>query len=161
MADLGIQSVMLDTSFCIRLMNNTDPLHQSALDYFKYFLQEKISMHISTIAIAEYAVGDNPDNLPLKNMQIETFDFIDSKAAGSFHAEIRKHKGSIPGFERSVIANDVKILAQIGTKKIDAIITKDSKSKSKYVEPLTNAGMLNLKFLDLNTPLNIALGLLF
>ena len=70
MAELGIKSIMLDTSFCIRLMNNTDPLHLSALEYFKYFLNEKISMHISTIAIAEYAVGDDPDNLPLNNIQI-------------------------------------------------------------------------------------------
>jgi predicted nucleic acid-binding protein len=161
MAELGIKSIMLDTSFCIRLMNNTDPLHANALEYFKYFSKEKISMHISTIAIAEYAVGDDADNLPLSNIQIEAFDFIDSKEAGKFHAEIRKRKDLILGFERSVIANDVKILAQISTKKIDAIITKDSKSKSKYVTPLTDAGMLSMKFYDLDNSLNSTLGLLF
>jgi len=54
MIDIDIKSIMLDTSFCIRLMDKNDELHQNALDYFKYFLVEKISVHISTIAIAEY-----------------------------------------------------------------------------------------------------------
>jgi predicted nucleic acid-binding protein len=58
MNDLGIKSIMLDTSFCIRLMDKNDLLHTNALAYFKYFLTEKISIHVSTIAIAEYAVGD-------------------------------------------------------------------------------------------------------
>ena len=82
MNKLGINSVMLDTSFCIRLMKQNDPLHPHALDYFKYFLSEKITLHVSTIVIAEYAVGDDPANLPLNNIQIETFDFLDGIAAG-------------------------------------------------------------------------------
>ena len=85
MNKLGINSVMLDTSFCIRLMKQNDPLHQNALDYFKYFLSQKITLHVSTIVIAEYAVGDDPANLPLNNLQIETFDFLDGLTAGQFH----------------------------------------------------------------------------
>ena len=74
MNDLGIKSIMLDTSFCIRLLDNNDALHQNALDYFKYFLTEKISIHLSTIAVAEYAVGDDPANLPINNFQIESVE---------------------------------------------------------------------------------------
>lgn len=76
MNDLGIKSIMLDTSFCIRLMDKNDVLHQNALDYFKYFLAEKISIHISTIAIAEYAVGDDPANLPVNNLQNRSLRFF-------------------------------------------------------------------------------------
>ena len=49
MNDLGIKSIMLDTSFCIRLLDKNDALHQNALDYFKYFLTEKITVHIRRI----------------------------------------------------------------------------------------------------------------
>jgi predicted nucleic acid-binding protein len=161
MAELGIKSIMLDTSFCIRLMNNTDPLHQHALEYFLYFIKEKITMHVSTIVIAEYSVGDNPENLPLKNLQIESFDFMDAKTAGAFHKEIMSKRTTIEDYNRSVIANDVKILAQLSTKKIDAIITKDVKSQKKYIDPLVSANMLSVKFFDLNVPLNVALGTLF
>lgn len=31
-------SVLLDTSFFIRLLNEEDPLHLNALRYFRYFL---------------------------------------------------------------------------------------------------------------------------
>ena len=54
MNKLGIESVMLDTSFCIRLLDDSDDLHINALEYFRFFLQEKIIIHLSTIAVAEY-----------------------------------------------------------------------------------------------------------
>lgn len=161
MNKLGINSVMLDTSFCIRLMKQNDPLHQNALDYFKYFLQEKITLHVSTIVIAEYAVGDDPANLPLNNLQIETFDFLDGIAAGQFHKEIKGDNHNIPDYNRRIITNDVKIFAQIKTKNIDAIISKDVNSIKQYLTPLTNLNLVNFKFIDLNTPLNLTLGQLF
>ncbi len=33
-------SVLLDTSFFIRLLNEDDKLHENAIDYFKYFLEQ-------------------------------------------------------------------------------------------------------------------------
>lgn len=157
----GISSVMLDTSFCIRLMDRNDSLHQNALDYFKYFLNEKISLHISTIIVAEYGVGDDPTNLPLNNLQMESFDFFDGKTAGLFHKEIFGHKSNIPDYNRRIVANDVKILAQIKNKNNEAIISKDLKSIKEYISPLEKANLLQLKFIDLNSPLNHALGQLF
>jgi hypothetical protein len=161
MNKLGINSVMLDTSFCIRLMDQNDSLHQNALDFFKYFLSEKITLHVSTIVIAEYAVGDDPANLPLNNLQIETFDFLDGLAAGQFHKEIKGDNHNIPEYNRRIITNDVKIFAQIKTKNIDAIISKDINSIKQYLTPLTNLNLVNFKFIDLNTPLNKTLGQLF
>jgi predicted nucleic acid-binding protein len=161
MSELGIKSIMLDTSFCIRLLDKNDELHKNALEYFKYFLTEKIDMHISTIAVAEYAVGDDPENLPINNLQIEAFDFLDAKTAGDFHKAIKGAQPNIPEYNRRIIANDVKILAQISTKKIDAIISKDNNSYRQYVQPLINANLLQVKFLDLNTPIATQLGKLF
>lgn len=161
MTNLGVSSIMLDTSFCIRLMDKNDILHQNALDYYKYFLNEKISMHISTIVVAEYAVGDDPANLPLDNMQIESFDFVDGKTAGLFHREIKGNQANIIGYNRRIIANDVKILAQIQNNKIEGIISKDVNSLKHFVIPLTNSGSLQVKFIDLSISLNQALGELF
>ncbi len=161
MSKLGINSVMLDTSFCIRLMDKNDLLHPNALDYYKYFLTEKITMHISTIVVAEYAVADDPTNLPLNNLQIEAFDFIDAKTAGAFHREIRGNQANIEGYNRRIIANDVKILAQIQNKKIEGIISKDVNSVKKYITPLSNSNSLQVKFIDLNIPLSETLGRLF
>jgi predicted nucleic acid-binding protein len=161
MNELGIKSIMLDTSFCIRLLDKNDPLHINALDYFKFFLQEKVSIHISTIAIAEYAVGDDPANLPINHLQIEAFDFLDATKAGLFHREIKGNQPNIAGYNRRVITNDVKILAQISTKNIHGIISKDVNSLRQYVQPLIAANLLQMKFFDLNTPLTTILGKLF
>ena len=43
--------VLLDTSFFIRLLNEADPLHENALDYFRYFLEHDFVVKVSTIAI--------------------------------------------------------------------------------------------------------------
>lgn len=161
MNDLGIKSIMLDTSFCIRLLDKNDGLHQNALDYFKYFLLEKISIHISAIAVAEYAVGDDPAHLPINNLQIEAFDFLDAKTAGLFHKEIKGNQSNVPDYNRRIITNDVKILAQVRTKAIEGIISKDINSLKQYVQPLINANLLAVKFFDLNTPLSAVLGKLF
>lgn len=58
-------SVLLDTSFFIRLLNDEDPLHSNARGYFKYFLEKEIVLKISTISIAEYCVRGKIDELPL------------------------------------------------------------------------------------------------
>lgn len=152
---------MLDTSFCIRLMDKNDLLHQNALDYYKYFITEKITMHISTIVVAEYAVADDPNNLPLSNLQIEAFDFMDASRAGLFHREIKGSQANVEGYNRRIVVNDVKILAQIQNKKIEGIISKDVKSVKNYIAPLSNSNSLQVKFIDLNIPLTETLGQLF
>lgn len=42
-----MDSILLDTSFCIRLLKSNDDLHQNAKDYFKYFLEKKIEIYLS------------------------------------------------------------------------------------------------------------------
>jgi len=49
-------SVLLDTSFFIRLLNDDDVLHQNAVGYYRYYLENGIIMKISTISVAEYCV---------------------------------------------------------------------------------------------------------
>lgn len=72
-------SVLLDTSFFIRLLNDTDPLHINAKAYFKYFLENDIILKVSTISIAEYCVRGSLDDLPLKNIQIIPFNLDHAK----------------------------------------------------------------------------------
>ncbi|MCY7363425.1 MAG: hypothetical protein LH629_15360 [Ignavibacteria bacterium] len=46
------RAVLLDASFFLRFLNDADPLFKNADGYFRYFLQQEISMVVSTIAIA-------------------------------------------------------------------------------------------------------------
>ena len=77
-------SVLLDTSFFIRLLNDEDPLHKNALGYYKYYLENKIVLKVSTISIAEYCVLGKLEELPLKDIQIIPFNLNQAERTGEF-----------------------------------------------------------------------------
>lgn len=158
----GINSVLLDCSFCIRLLKRDDEFHQNCVDYFQYFIENNIEIYLSTIVVSEYTVGDNPENLlALNSFRLLEFDFTDAKFSGEFLA-LLKDIGKFGDFgERKVVINDIKLFAQIHNRKIDAYITKDRKSFKKMIEPLKNEFDLKFEVIDLTIPLNSKLGRLF
>ena len=158
----GIESVLLDSSFCIRLLKSDADYHQNTVDYFEYFLENEIEMYLSTIVVSEYAVGDNPDNLlSLNAFRLLEFDYEDAKFAGQFLATLR-NLGKFGDFgERKVVINDIKLFSQIHNRAIDAFVTKDRKSITKMMEQLSDSHNLNFEFIDLSIPLNDRLGRLF
>lgn len=158
----GIKSVLVDTSFCIRLLKKDDEYHQNVINYFEYFLENRIDIYLSTIVVAEYAVGDNPDNLlSLNTFRLLEFDYQDAKISGDFTNELLLLKPLRDIEVRKVVINDVKLFAQIKNRKIDAYITKDRASLSKMIEHLRESHLLKFEFIDLALPLNDKLGKLF
>lgn len=157
-----ISSVLLDNSFCIRLLKQDDEYHQNTKDYFEYFLENGVEMYLSTIVVSEYAVGDDPDNLlSLNAFRLLEFDYLDGKTAGGFFLELKGNDALRESEQRKVIINDIKLFSQIHNRKIDAYITKDRKSLIKMISPLSKSHNLNFEFIDLTIPLNDKLGRLF
>lgn len=148
-----MNSVLLDTSFCIRLLKKDEPLHQNAIDYFQYFLEQKIELYISTIAIAEYSVKDDPNNLPLKMMKIIPFDFFDGKTAGEFHSILLESRNKARDIDRNVVRDDCKLIAQLFNRKIEGYITKDRKSFGQIIKPITEIKGFSIELLDLSVSL--------
>lgn len=77
-------SILLDTSFFVRLLNDEDSLHKNAKGYFRYFLETEIVLKVSTISIAEYCVRGKIDELPLRNIHIIPFNLDHAKRTGEF-----------------------------------------------------------------------------
>jgi len=154
-------SVLLDTSFCIRLLKKDEQLHQNAIEYFQYFLEQKIELYISTIAIAEYSVKDDPVNLPLRMMKIIPFDFFDGKTAGEFHSILLDHKSKIQDIDRTVVKDDCKLIAQIYNRKIEGYITKDRKSFSQIIKPIMEIRRFSIELIDFSISLREHKGELF
>lgn len=158
----GISSVLLDNSFCIRLLKSDDEYHQNAKDYFEYFLENGIEMYLSTIVVSEYAVGDDPDNLlSLNTFRLLEFDYADAKTSGRFFLELKGNETLRESEQRKVIINDIKLFSQIYNRKIDAYITKDRKSLGNMIKPLGESHNLSFEFIDLTISLNDKLGRLF
>lgn len=156
-----MDSILLDTSFCIRLLKSNDDLHQNAKDYFKYFLENKIEIFLSSIVIAEYSVKDDPANLPLEFVKIIPFDYFDGKTAGEFHSILLNKKEQVVDIERNVIKDDCKLMAQLFNRNIKGYITKDRKSFSQIIAPIQASKKISIELLDLSIPLKDFKGELF
>jgi predicted nucleic acid-binding protein len=156
-----MDSILLDTSFCIRLLKSNDDLHQNAKDYFKYFLEKKIEIFLSSIVVAEYSVKDDPANLPLEFVKIIPFDFFDGKTAGDFHSILLHYKEQVANIERNVIKDDCKLMAQLFNRNIQGYITKDRKSFGQIIAPIQASKSFAIELLDLEIPLKDFKGELF
>jgi predicted nucleic acid-binding protein len=148
-----MHSVLLDTSFCIRLLKKDDTFHQNVVDYFQHFLEQKIELFISTITIAEYSVKDDPNNLPLKTMKIIPFDFFDGKLAEEFHSILLEQKDQTKDLDRDAIKDDCKLISQICNRQIEGYITKDRKSFDRIIKPITEKKQFSIELLDLSISL--------
>jgi len=136
-------------------------LHQNARQYFKYFLEHKVEIYLSSIVVAEYSVKDDVFNLPLEFVKILPFDFFDGKVAGEFHSILISKRNQIADIERNVIKDDCKLIAQIYNRKIAAYISKDKSSFGSIFKPLQEAKNFQVELIDLEMPLNVYLGELF
>jgi predicted nucleic acid-binding protein len=155
-------SVLLDTSFFIRLLNDEDPLHTNAKGYFKYFLENEIILKVSTISIAEYCVKGSPDELPWRNIQIIPFNLDHAKKTGEFakvlfeENKVSKEKLS----PRAIIPNDSKLFAQADLDNtITYFITSDSRSITTY-STLKKNSTPRFDMIDISTPYNEMFGIL-
>lgn len=157
-----MNSVLLDTSFLIRLLSQTDKLHDNAKAYFRYFMEQGIVLKVSTIAIAEYCVKGNINELPLQNLMIVPFNFDHAIVAGDIHKacniDVIRNESQA---KRSVVINDIKMLAQAQSElDVSSFVTSDANALRYYNRIQQEAG-LNFSFIDINIPVNQYAGRLF
>jgi len=154
------KGVLLDTSFFIRFLNESDPLFKNADGYFRYFIEKEIEMYISTISIAEYCVIGDISELPLRNLKIVPFNFQHATRSGEFAGVVFKNKSEIVIRDRKLIPNDTKLFGQADVEKsIELYLTSDLESL-KVFNLLKNKCSPKFQFVDLNTPYNETFGVL-
>ena len=155
-------SVLLDTSFFIRLLNDDDPLDGNAKGYFKYFLEEEIILKISTISIAEYCVRGKLEDLPIRNIQVVPFNLDHAKKTSEF-AKIIFDENKIAKEKlkpRSIIPNDSKLFAQADIdKSISSFVTSDARSQ-KTLARLKKGTDPKFSIIEISVPYNNAFGIL-
>ncbi|MFH1562557.1 MAG: hypothetical protein ABIF11_03945 [Nitrospirota bacterium] len=156
-----MHSVLLDTSFFIRLLNEDDPLFENADGYYQYFLQKGIALKCSTISVAEFCVKGDIDQLPLKNLQIVSFNLSHAQRAGELARIVFDNKGLLGLSTRLIIPNDTKLFAQADDdlEMIDAYITSDTESIKIY-KLLNNHTNLHFQIIDLHNKYTETFGLL-
>lgn len=155
-----MSSVLLDTSFFIRFVNEDDLLFENVNGYYQYFLKKGIAMKCSTILVAEYCVRGHIDELPLKNLQIVPFNLSHAQKSGELARIVFENKGSLELSTRDIIPNDTKLFSQANIEKIDYYLTFDTESIKIYnlLDACTN---LHFKIIDLHNKHTETFGLLF
>lgn len=152
---MKVDSVLLDTSFFIRFLNDEDPLFKNAMAYYKYFISKEVRMLISTISIAEYCTGGTIDELPLRNLAILPFNLNHAIKTGEIAKSVFTHKGKLKLKDRNIIPNDSKLFSQADTEKnILFYLSSDTESKKIFNFLREGNSHLRFDFIDLNIPPN-------
>ena len=155
------KSVLLDTSFFLRFLNEADPLFKNADGYYRYFLQKGFPLVVSTIAIMEYCVKGKPDELPLKNLRVLPFNWPHAIRAGEFARLVFDQRGTLQLANRKIVPNDTKLFAQADTEEdIGYYLSSDAESKKIYDFLLNGGAETKFTFIDLNIPYHTTFGLL-
>ncbi len=131
----GKLGVLCDTGFLIRLNQPQDPLHAIARGYLKHLLAGDHRLYVSTIALAEYAVRDKIENLPMRYLRVLPFNIDHAQKAGEFAFSVFSKRDQIPAdiTQRVIIPNDTKMFAQAEvTTAITHYLTADQKCEVVY-----------------------------
>ncbi len=157
-----LDGALIDTSFFIRFLKESDPLFEKADRYYKYFLEKEYRMVISTISIAEYCVKGAIQELPLKNLVVLPFNINHAQKAGEFAKVLyeSRNKKELLVPERKIIINDAKLFAQAESElHIKHFVTSDTECL-KLFETLKKKISLNFNIIDINKSCQETFGLL-
>lgn len=155
-------SVLLDTSFFLRFLNDEDPLFSNSDNYYKYFLSKDIEMLVSTVSIGEYCVGGSSDELPLRNLRILPFNYNHSIKAGEFGKILfeKRRIGQLEVSDRVIIPNDAQLFSQADVEEsVLYYLTSDTRS-IKLFNSIKEEIVPNFEIIDLNNPHTEVFGLL-
>ncbi len=152
--------ILCDTGFLIRLSQPNDDLHANARGYLKNLLAGGHVLYVSTIALAEYAVRDKIENLPMKYFRVIPFNIDHAQRAGEFANTVFSKRDQIPSeiTQRVIIPNDTKMFAQADvTNAITHYLTADQKCEVVY-RLVQSTGAMRFQILSLRTPYHVAFG---
>jgi predicted nucleic acid-binding protein len=139
--------VSLDTSFLITFADPERPNHSVAVDYFRHCLVHRIPMWLSAIAAGEFEVKQPVSDLPLQNFRVQPYNLPHAIRAAALFRALRDDNSSPIEERRSIIINDLKILAQAEEEEIPVILTEDRNTLSKLTDKLRLNGQVKVRVL--------------
>jgi hypothetical protein len=155
-----MDSILLDTSFFIRLLNDEDVLHKNVLGFFEHFLNQEIRLKCSTICVAEYCVRGEIEELPLQNIEILPFNLNHAITAGKFANVCFSNKNVLNLSNRLIIPNDNKLFAQAHIEKDISHFATSDEEVIKVYDLLNHNSPLNFEIINIRNSLSDFLNLL-
>lgn len=151
MADISLLSVLVDTSYLITLYDDGRPNHKTAKTYFKYLLENKIKIYLSTIVISEFQQGQSVVDLINNGKYIVLpFNYEDAIKSAELAFNLGGQNRSQGGETAAKQKDDIKIMGQAEQKKIDFILTEDESTLTRYAGRLSGAGIFSPKIIKMS-----------
>lgn len=147
-------SVVVDTGFLISLSDKTRLAHETAKRYYKYFIEQKITMLLPTVVVAEYFSKEGVPELPLHNFTVLPFNYADARFCGSLNA-VKEYKELKAG-SRPAVKDDFKIIAQSCVNQAKFLITEDKNTMAVYCNKLTQDSKADFRVIPLSEPFDVS-----
>ncbi|HVY70378.1 MAG TPA: PIN domain-containing protein [Verrucomicrobiae bacterium] len=128
--------VALDTSFLISFADPERPNHPVALEYYHHCRARNIPMWLSVIAAGEFHVKQPAAHLPLHTLRLLPYNLPHAMRAAEFRRALDDGDESVAKEKRTVIVNDLKIIAQAHEEGIPFILTEDEATLTRVLERL-------------------------
>ncbi len=147
-------SVVIDTGFLISLSDKTRSAHETAKRYYKHFIENKITMLLPTVVVAEYFSKENVPELPLHNFRVLPFNYADACCCGALNA-VREYKELKAG-SRPAVKDDFKIIAQTHVSQAKHLLTEDRNTMAVYCSKLAQDSKVKFRVIPLSEPFDIS-----
>lgn len=130
--------ICVDTSYLISFADPSRLNHAVAVDYFRHCVGNGHMLCLSTLVVAEFECGQPTSDLPLGNFHILPFNFRHAVESANYHRQI---KGTEPVDQanRSVVRNDLKILAQAQIEECGIVLTEDENTLTRWAARLRSS----------------------
>lgn len=131
-----MSAFLVDTSGLISLADPARPHHAAAVAYFREALRQGVPLYLSAIAASEFQVKQAVTDLPMRNFVVLPFNIDHAMQAGLLMRQIKRDVGD----DRSVVKDDVKLIAQAICESLTHVLTEDARTLVKYLQRLNAAG---------------------
>jgi len=149
-------AALVDTSFLISLVNKNRPCHEVAKHYYKYCLENQITLLLPTVVVAEFAIKQSPDDLPLRNFQVLPFVYRDAKRCADLNVSYYRTKLGSTG-QRDAVKDDFKIIAQAEELKAKYLLTEDENTLKHYYDQLRSDNKIGFSLISIQQGFDVAL----
>ena len=127
-----VKVVLVDTSFLITLIDKGRANHETAKAYFKFWIDAKVRLYISTVVIAEYNVKGRIADIVMQHLTALPFNYSHAITTADLAAkkDLAKKEKTWPQTDkaRDAIKDDLKLFAQTHSSGALLFVTDDQRT---------------------------------
>lgn len=141
--------VIVDTSFLITLVGEARRNHEAAVAYWKQIKETGIPIYLSTIVVSEFEVRQViDDDIRLACVPV-LFTWQHALRAAKFQKLRDREREKAEGDDRTVVSDDIKIIAQAVELNVSYAITDDHNTFAKFTARWREEGRITFQTLIL------------